>query len=108
MLPPLRATIWVGTLRFLRLTGKSLQVEVKGISRHKVNVGLTPNEYSKSDDEMYHLAIVRDALSDKPACAIYKRDGCVWRLEEGNDENAPKQLVTEEKLAASVKEDKTR
>ena len=85
---------------------ETLQVEVKGISRRKINVGLTPNEYGKSGDEMYRLAIVRDALSDNPACAIYKRDGCVWRLEEGDDENAPKQLVTEEKLAASVKEDK--
>ena len=27
--------------------GETLQVEVKGISKHKVNVGLTPNEYEQ-------------------------------------------------------------
>ncbi len=87
---------------------KTLQVEVKGISANRISVELTPNEYSKSNGEMYRLAIVRDALSDKPACAIYKRDGYVWRLEEGDDENPIKQLVTEEKTGATVKEDKKR
>ena len=86
---------------------KTLQVEVKGTRKDWINVGLTPNEYDKSSGEMYRLAIVRNALSHNPVCAIYKRDGDMWWWQEGDDKSAPKQLVMEKKTGASVKEKKS-
>ena len=84
-----------------------LLVEVKGTRKDTINVGLTPNEYGKSGDEMYRLAVVRNALNN-PSCAIYKREGKQWRWQEDGDANAPKKLITEEKTGATVREDKKR
>ena len=86
---------------------KIWNVEVKGTSDNKISVILTPNEYDKSDDEMYRLAVVRNALDgDARACAIYKREGDEWRLKDGSDKDAPKRLVMEK--SATVKEPRTR
>ena len=90
---------------------KIWNVEVKGTSGNKISVGLTPNEYEKSDDEMYRLAIVRNASDNNVrACAIYKREGDKWLLQGGSDKKAPERLVTEEKTetSATVKEGRTR
>ena len=81
------------------------RVEVKGIRASRISVGLTPNEYSKSDDDSFRLAIVRNALNGDGVCAVYKKEGRKkWRREEGNDENAPKRLMTDEKTEAIVKQ----
>ena len=86
---------------------KIWNVEVKGISDNKISVRLTSNEYEKSGDDMYRLAVVRNASDgDALACAIYKREGDKWRLKEGSDKKAPEQLVME--TSATVKEGRTR
>ena len=86
---------------------KIWNVEVKGTSDNKISVILTPNEYDKSDDEMYRLAVVRNALDgDARACAIYKREGDEWRLKGESDKDAPKRLVMEK--SATVREPRTR
>ena len=92
---------------FLRDEENPLLVEVKGTRKDTINVGLTPNEYGKSGNEMYRLAVVRNALNN-PSCAIYKREGKQWRWQEDGDANAPKKLITEEKTGATVREDKKR
>ena len=84
--------------------GETLHVEVKGISASRISVKLTPNEYSKSDNDVYRLAVVRNALNDN-LVAIYKRCGNEWWKVDGNDEDASQRLVVEEETGAKVKED---
>ena len=85
--------------------GKTVfRVEVKGIRASRISVGLTPNEYSKSDDDSFRLAIVRNALNGDGVCAVYKKEGRKWRREDGNDETAPQWLVTDKKIGAIVKQ----
>lgn len=53
-----------------------LKVEIKGNSGKKINVELSPNEYSKMQMPEhindYRVAIVTDALSDNPDLSIFK------------------------------------
>ena len=89
----------------------ALRVEVKGTESPDIRVQLTPNEYGKSCSanyqDSYRLAVVRNALSPKPKCAIYEKDGENWRRpaeEGGNDKDAPDSLVTERVDAAVIRE----
>ena len=89
----------------------ALRVEVKGTESPDIRVQLTPNEYGKSCSanyrNSYRLAVVRNALSPNPKCAIYEKDGKNWRRpaeEGGNDKDAPDSLVTERVDAAVVRE----
>ena len=91
-------------LEVARPGGEILQVEVKGISASRISVKLTPNEYSKSDNDVYRLAVVRNALNDN-LVAIYKRCGNEWWKVDGNDEDASQRLVVEEETGAKIKED---
>ena len=79
-----------------------LRVEVKGTKASEIHVELTPNEYGKSGDPRYRLAVVRNALK-KPLCAIYKRDKQIWKRICGNDAGASSRLRNEERVAAVVK-----
>ena len=80
-----------------------LRVEVKGTKASEIHVELTPNEYGKSGDPRYRLAVVRNALKKEPLCAIYERDKQIWKQICGNDAGAPSCLHNEEKVAAVVK-----
>ena len=83
------------------------RVEVKGTQSSDVHVELTPNEYAKSGDSRYRLAVVRNALAANPACAIYARKGGEWRrvsgMESGGDNDASERLTMEEKTSAIVR-----
>ena len=83
------------------------RVEVKGTQSSDVHVELTPNEYAKSGDSRYRLAVVRNALAANPACAIYARKGGEWRrvsgMESGGDKGASERLTMEEKTSAIVR-----
>ena len=83
------------------------RVEVKGNKGGNILVELTPNEYEKSGDARFRLAVVRNALQSAPVCAIYGRDGEGWLRADGedggNDESAPGRLSTTEKISALVR-----
>lgn len=83
------------------------RVEVKGNKGENILVELTPNEYEKSGDARFRLAVVRNALLSAPVCAIYGRDSEGWLRADGedggNDESAPKRLFTMERVSALVK-----
>ena len=84
-------------------------VEVKGTKCSAVQVELSPNEYEKSkSDNLYRLAVVRNALNGEDVCAVYERNGDEWRRiggeEGGDDRGAPKRLETEEKKFAIVRQ----
>ena len=83
-------------------------VEVKGTKAPSIKVELTSNEYGKSGCELYRLAVVRNALEDSPACAVYERKGDEWRRvsgeESGGDKGAPDRLVMEEKKFAIIRQ----
>ena len=84
------------------------RVEVKGTKRPDIQVELTPNEYAKSEDKLYRLAVVRNALDSNPACAIYTRNGNEWLRvcgeESGSDKSAPARLEMEEKIFAVIRQ----
>ena len=84
-----------------------LRVEVKGNKGVDILVELTPNEYEKSGDPQFRLAVVRNALTDSPACAIYEKRGDEWMRGDGenggNDESAPERLSTTERISALIR-----
>ena len=79
--------------------GEKLRVEVKGISKDRVFVSLTHNEFkaAKQHRPDYRLAVFRDTPNSR-RCAIYKQrgDGDQWQWIEG-DNTAAKQLKTKNK-----------
>ena len=83
------------------------QVEVKGTKNPDIRVELSSNEYDKSGNKLYRLAIVCNALDSNPVCAIYARNGNEWRRvsgkESGGDKNSPTCLVAEEKVSAIIR-----
>lgn len=65
-----------------------LYIEVKGLSKDKINVGLTPNEYKnmKENKNNYRLSIVTNALDlDKITLNnfLYSSDKNVWENDKG-------------------------
>ena len=78
---------------------KRLLVEVKGISKDRVFVSLTHNEFkaAKQHRPDYRLAVFRN-IPNNHRCAIYKQcgDGDQWQWIEG-DNTAAKQLKTKNK-----------
>ena len=84
------------------------RVEVKGTKLPTIQVELSPNEYEKSGDDLrYRLAVVRSALDDNCACAIYDRRGGEWLRvpgKEGGDKSGPKRLEMVEKRFAIIRQ----
>ena len=75
--------------------GEKLRVEVKGISKDKVYVNMTPNEFLKAQQhrQSYRLAVFRKHLD--VGCAIYELQGNdQWRRIDGNDKQADEKLAT--------------
>ncbi len=66
----------------VKASGKTLNVEVKGLSGSELNVELTPNEYRvfKQAKSNYHLFVVNNALMRKPVCRVfrYQQKGNIW------------------------------
>ena len=79
--------------------GEKLRVEVKGISKDRVFVSLTHNEFkaAKRHRSDYRLAVFRDTPNSR-RCAIYKQrgNGDQWQRVEG-DNTAAEQLKTKNK-----------
>jgi hypothetical protein len=82
------------------INGKTLQVEVKGLSGSTAKVELTPNEFGKfyEKSETYRLAVVLTALNE-PELFIcrYSKEKRNWIVEGGK-----KNLSIEERKGASI------
>lgn len=66
--------------------GRTLRIEVKGLSGEQCSVGLTPNEYRafRSENDDYRLFVVTSSMSDTPGYFICRKMDGRMIFEDGN------------------------